>query len=248
MLTILLIIKKATVIYLLISSLLFILFSHQSFATEELTSFCFEPQDSLEQAKKSIEFLLLPKEQVVLRQQEHCFEIIISPDRSKLLEKFLLKRYTLLTNKAGHISGPGNLNNQNCQIELKTSKKKKVDSTKVLVGNVNAVSTKTNEITEVSSSQFLLGFGKPGTLDLEGHSLYIECTGGVRDIFQLTFSYNEEVKAKISTQVTLKRGELLQIAQVTNDLNSKSKTLGIPDSLYNESVGSENISYELEIK
>ncbi|MBC7428410.1 MAG: hypothetical protein H7336_07345 [Bacteriovorax sp.] len=241
-------IKKVTVIYRLINSLFFILVINTSFATEDLVSFCFEPQVNLAGAQKSLEFLLLPTEQVTPRQGAHCFEINTSPDRSKLLEKYLRKSYTLVVDRGARELGTGSLNNQNCQIELKTTNKKKINSTNVRVGSKNIISTVSKDKTEVSTSQLLLGLGKPGTLDLEGRSLFVECSGAGRDIYQLTFSYSEEYKSKVSTQVTVKRGEPVKIAEITNDLNSKSKTLGLPETLYQEATGAENISYELEIK
>ncbi|MBC7712799.1 MAG: hypothetical protein H7177_05645 [Rhizobacter sp.] len=165
------------------------------------------------------------------------------------MEKFLRKRYTLVAETEGTKDlASGMLNNQNCQLELKTTKKKKVESTNARAGNTNNISSVSKDFAEVSTSQILLGLGKPGILELEGKSLYVECSGGPRGIYQLLFSYSEQYKAKVSTQVTVRQGEPVQIAQITNDLNNKSKTLGLPESIYQEAAGSENISYELQIK
>ncbi len=185
---------------------------------------------NLAEAQKSLEFLLLPKEHVFLRPKDHCFDVSTSVDRTNLLEKFLSKHYTLIgESHETRTLDVGNLNNQNCQLELKTIKKKNVDITKAKAGAVNSASTDSEKLSEVSTSQILLGLGKPGSLELEGRSLYVECSGGVRGIYQLIFSYSEAYKGKVSSQLTVRQGEVVNISSITNDLNIKSKTLGLPE-------------------
>lgn len=106
----------------------------------------------------------------------------------------------------------------------------------------------TKDVKEVSSSELLLAFGRPGTLDLEGRSLQVECTKGASGVYQLTFSFSEQYRSRVSSSVSLKQGETLQVAQVTKDLTSQSKALGLPQALYEDIQGKENISYELRIK
>lgn len=247
MLTILFTIKKATVIYQLISSLLLILISSSSFAAEDLASFCFERTTNLAVAQKSLEFLLLPREQVFLRPADHCFDVNTSTDRSKLLEKFLSKRYTLIA-ETGVSKDLVELSNSNCQIELKTSRKKKVNTTGASIGANNSAATGTIEQNEVSTSQLLLGPGKPGILDLEGRSLNVTCSGGHRGIYQLVFYYSEQWRSKVSTEVTASPGETINIGNITNELDSKNKSLGLSESSYQKTTGTENINYELQIK
>lgn len=201
-----------TVIYqqLISSLLLILLISSPSYATDDLVSFCFQPSTQLAEAQKSLEFLLLPREQVFPRPADHCFDVSTSTDRTKLLEKFLRKRYTLVAE--------------------------------------TGVSSGSSEQNEVSTSQLLLGMGKPGTLDLFGRSLSVECRGGHRGIYQLVFSYSELWRSKVSTEVSVKQGEVVNVGSITNELDNKSKMLGLPETIYQVSKGSENISYELQIK
>lgn len=235
-----------TVIYRLISSLLFIVLSLPSYASEDLVSYCFEQTTNLKEAEKSLSFLLLPKEKVFPRPQQNCFDVLTSTHRSKLLEKFLSKRYTLISER-GASTDFENLQAQQCQLELKTTKVKSANTKDFRVGRSNNASVGTSSTQEVSTSQLLLGSGRPGTLELEGRSLYIECRKTESGYYQLIFSYNEIYRAKVSSEVSVRRGESVQIAQITNDLASKSKTLGLPQSLYREVEGQENISYELKV-
>lgn len=231
--------KKATAIYLRVSSLFFLCFISQSFATEDLVSFCFESKTNLTEAKESLSFLLLPKESVFLRREDNCFDVNTSPDRSKLLEIFLRKRYTLISEES-EPKKSGNLQDQQCQLELNTTRNKEVRTQTLGVVQIKNVQ-------ELSTAKILLGLGRPGTLDLEGRSLYIECRKSASGVYQLSFSYSEEYKAKVVSEVSVRKGESIQVAQVITDLSQKSKVLGLPEFLYKEIEGQEKISYELKV-
>lgn len=243
---ILLTIKKATAIYRLISSLLFIVLSFPTYASEDLVSYCFEQTTNLQEAQQSLSFLLLPKEKVFPRPEQNCFDVLTSTDRSKLLEKFLSKRYTLISEQ-GVSTRSENIQAQQCQLELKTTKTKEINTREFRLGRANDAKVGSRTRQEVSISQLLLGSGRPGTLELEGRSLYIECRKSESGTYQLIFSYSEIYRMKVSSEVSVKRGEVIQIAQITNDLASKSKTMGLPQSVYRDVEGQENISYELKV-
>ena len=238
-------IKKATAIYRLINSFLFIVFSLPSYASVDLVSYCFENKTNLAGVESSLSFLLLPREKVFLRPEQNCIDVLTSNDRANLLEKFLSKRFTLI-NEGGRRASEV-IQEEQCQIELKTTKKKLTNTKDFKLGNKNRANVGTDSIQEVSTSQLLLGSGRSGSLDLEGRSLYIECRKTTAGIYHLVFSYNEKDRAKVSSEISVTRGEVVQIAQVTNELDTKNKTLGIPQSQYQTTQGQENISYELKI-
>jgi hypothetical protein len=243
------IIKKATAIYRL-SSLILLCIISQSFAAEDLASFCFNTSTNLKEASDSLSFLLIPKEKIFIRSKDHCFDVLTSTDRTKLLDKFLHKRYNLLSDSNASIieKVPETLQMQHCQLELITKRKKEATTSEFKIGTQNNASGTANSVQEYTNAQILLGIGKPGTLELEGKSLYVECTKGAAGSFNLVFSYSEMYRAKVTSVVSLKENETLQIAQITNDLNQKSKTLGLPESLYTDTEGQENISYELKVR
>lgn len=240
-------IKKATAIYRLISSLFILSFLSSSFAAEDLVGFCFERTVNLNEAQQSLSFLLLPREKVFPRKADNCFDVLTSPDRSKLLEKFLSRRYNLIAETG--VSAPGSdLQDMQCRLELTTTRIKKVEVKDFQAGQGLRAAVGTKDVKEVSATELLLGFGRPGSIDLDGRSLQVECVKGATGIYQLTFSYSEQYRSRVSSSVSLKQGETLQIAQVTNDLAGQSKTLGLPQVLYEDTQGKENISYELRIK
>lgn len=223
--------------------------SFSTFAGDDLASFCFERSTNLIEAQKSLQFLLLPKEQVFLRMEDNCFEVTTSTDRSKLLEKFLSKRYTLVA-ETGVSKEVEDLTKKNCQVELTTTRKKKVSDIKAQIGLINdpkaSVSSQSQD--EVTVSQLLLGMGIPGVLEVNGKALHITCSGGYKGFFQLVFYYSEQSRAKVSTEMTVKQGEAVSVGNIVNELNEKSKSLGLPESSYSKASGFENINYELQIK
>lgn len=219
----------------------------KSFAQEDLASFCFPKSTNLKNASDSLGFLLLPKERVFPRPQDNCFDVNTSTDRAKLLEKFLRKRYTLISETEG-LSNAAKVETQHCQIEFTTKRTKNTDSKEIQIGVQNNTSAGSNSVQELSTASLLLGVGKPGSLELEGRSLFVECSTGGTGIFNLVFSYSELYRSKVSSSVTLRTNEPLEVAQVINDLNQKSKNLGLPQTQYYENVGTEKISYELKVR
>lgn len=181
-----------------------------------------------------------------MRTGDHCFDVVTSTDRSKLLEKFLRKRYNLVAETG--VAGEVETKIEHCQLEFKTTRKRKVDSTNVRLGATNNIEVANRDMNETSTSQLLLGLGKPGVLDMEGRALNIECRKGASDVYQLIFSFSELNRSKVTSEVSLKRNEPLNVAQVINDLNNKSKTLGIPETIIQEAKGQESTTYELMIK
>jgi hypothetical protein len=243
-------IKKAIRIYLhLISSIFYIVIGQFAFASEEVESFCFNSSTNINEVQHSLKYFLLPSEKILSRNNanDNCFEVVTSTDRRKLLEKILRKRYSLIE-ESGESGKFDDLVSKNCQIELKSSKKKNVNSKDLRIGPDGKLQAGSIEQNEVSTELLLLGLGKSGSLDIDGKTLYIECRGGHAGNYQLLFSYSEKEKMKISSEVNLKQGEILNIAQITNDLNNKRKTLGLGEFSIEENKGKENITYELLIK
>lgn len=219
----------------------------KSFAQEDLASFCFPKSTNLKSASDSLGFLLLPKERIFPRPQDNCFDVNTSTDRAKLLEKFLRKRYTLISETDG-LSNSVKVETQHCQIEFTTKRTKSLNSKGIQIGVQNNTSAGSDSVQELSTASLLLGLGKTGSLELEGRSLFVECNSGTTGIFNLVFSYTELYRAKVSSSVTVRANEPLEVAQIINDLNQKSKTLGLPQSQYYESAGTEKISYELKVR
>lgn len=196
---------------------------------QEISSFCFEHSVSLQAAHQSLGILILPKDIVAQRIEDSCLDIITSPDRGKLFEKYLSKRYDLKKDPGGDVgNGPSE-----CRLDLKTTKKLKVES---------------SDLNSVSIMEMLLGAGLPGEFEAGDDKLKITCQLIGAASASLNFSYTEKSKSSVSTQVVVKRGEWLNVASVIKDLSDKNKTIGIPQIEINQSTGKIETVYELQFK
>lgn len=202
----------------------------------------------MSEAKNSMEFLLLPREKVFMRSKDNCFDIVTSSDRAKLLEKFLRKRYNLVEETSVVVPEVEKIQDAHCRLEFKITRDKKTESKNLQIGTQNSIGAQESTVQEVSSSELLLGIGKPGWLDMEGKSMMVECRRGGTGLYQLVFSLGEANRSRVSSEVTLKQGEALDVAQVTRDLNEKNKNLGLPEIQYGQMEGQEKTKYELRIK
>lgn len=239
------IIKKVTVIYRANSFflLLQLVFFSQAQA-QEISSFCFEHSVSLQAAHQSLGILVLPKDIVAQRIEDNCLDIITSPDRGKLFEKYLSKRYDLKKDPGGDVgNGPSE-----CRLDLKTTKKLKVESSDLKLGEKNALNDNVAIRNSVSIMEMLLGAGLPGEFEAGDDKLKISCQLIGAASASLNFSYTEKSKSSVSTQVVVKRGEWLNVASVIKDLSDKTKTIGVPQIEINQSTGKIETVYELQFK
>ena len=239
--------KKATHIYRAIISLfLLAVVIPTSWADEELASFCFKPATSLAEARDSLQDLLLPREKVFLRPEQRCMDVLTSPNRVKLLEKFLRLRYTLVVDETERESTA--LQNQHCQLELKKTTNQQATNSNVQLGLQNQVSAGASTLASTETSQLLLGLGKPGVLAIGTQALYVECRRGATGIYQLTFSLQENGSSRITSEVSTRANEMVNVGQVTKELNDKNKILGVPQTAVSTAIGNEETLYQLQVK
>ena len=220
----------------------------------DINSYCFEKNVNLQEVNKALNILLLPRDIVEFRNEDNCIDIDSSPERGKLFEKYLSKRYLLKT--ANNISSSeaekqtNELGNQvrDCSLELKTTKKSKTDSTQLKVGEKNVLNKTETASTSISTTDILLGTGKTGEIIIGDKNLKVICHLIGIDKGSLVFSYSEKNKANINTEVQVKKGEWLNIATVLKDLSDKVKTLGMPQTEISKSNEKTEMIYELQLK
>jgi hypothetical protein len=229
-----------------ISNLFLFLFAFHSYASLDLETFCVNPPANMNEVKESLSFLLLKDEKVFVRQKEACIDVVTSPDRVKLLEKFISKRYTLVSE--ARESRVPDLNDSHCQLEFKTVTTKKSNDDILRSGRIVKITSSRGSGQEVSIAKLLLSLGKPGSLDVGDRSLWVECRRGASGVYQLIFSFTEKDRAQVSSEVSVKANEPLSIAQVTSELNEKNRKLGIPEISIVDSSGQESKEYFLEVK
>jgi hypothetical protein len=247
--------KRETSIYKLNSLYVLFIFFTSSLALAQsdvdMNSYCFGAAIDLSQVKRNLSILLLPKDIVELREEDHCIDIVSTPDRAKLFEKFLSKRYDLKQDVRTSFSDSSKevLPNNSCTVEFKTTKKIKKDVKTFKIGSKNSIKDSEQTSTETSTMDLVLGAGIEGELSATPDSLNIICRpvlGAERA--NLIFSFAQKDKAKVKTEVLVGKGEWLNVASVVKELNDKLKTLGIPQTEIGSTEGIENTIYEIRYK
>ncbi len=238
--------KKAINIFKAKISFFLLTLSLNVFAAEDLVSFCFTPVINVEEPRDSLNFLLLPNEKVFLRPEQRCIDVLTSTDRVKLLEKYLRVRYTLIQEEGKNaVEVP-----RHCQLEMNKSSIRRTDTTSASIGfnsptgiNATNLNSTVNE-----SSQLLLGLGKRGALVVGNQALYVECRIGATGTYQLIFSLSENGANRITSEVSVKKNEPVNVGQISRDLNERRRILGYPQSAVSTAVGVEEITYQLIVK
>ncbi len=224
--------------------IIFLIFSSLVFGQDsgEFSSLCFDPSVNLKSVQDSLKLLLLPRDTVVARLEQNCLDIVTSPDRAKLLEKFLRKRYDLKS-ETGLVQNQ----EQTCLIGFRSTKKRKSSAETLKVGSKNLISSTQISQDESSTMDLLLGEGKTGELEAGDKKLALNCRV-FGDKANLTFSFAQKNKGAVNSEVLVTKGEWINIASVIRDLNEKTKTLGFPQSELGQVNGNEETIYELQFK
>lgn len=237
--------KKVIAIYQIIINSLILLFSTSVWSNDDLLSYCFARNVSLQEVKRELNDLLLPREKVIFRTVDSCIDIVTSSDRGKLLEKFLRKRYTLVT-ETSMMEMEDSKVLEHCRLEFKSTTKKLVDAKNVVIGSAKEFKSSGNSLTEISTSQILLGLGKPGSLDVGGQSLEVECRKGAIGYYQLLFKYAGALD-HIQSEASLRAGEVLNVGSIAKEMNEKNKNIGMPQARFQNATSNEVTTYELKI-
>lgn len=210
-------------------------------AQVDLFSYCFEGNVRLSSVHQSLSFLLLPKDTVNLRENDHCIDIVVSADRGKLFEKFLAGRYNLKQEKGDVVMA------EHCTLNLKTTTVLKSDSNLVKFGEKNSVKKSEQNSTSTGQMEFVLSQGIQGELEAGPERLKVICRlNGEKG--HLQFQFANTGRGALASEFMLKRGEWLNIGSVVKDLSDKNKTLGIPQTEVSETTGKSETRYDLQIK
>lgn len=231
-----------TVIYKLSRGLILFLSLGSSLLAEtttDINSYCFDSHVNLKEVHRSLTFLLLPKDNIDLRTEENCLDVVTTTERAVLIEKYLGRRYRF---KKEMTETP------ECRLNLKTTQKIKTEGVDLKVGKTNSVGKGEVAGNSISTMEILLSTGKPGEIEVGGESLKIVCRLIGSDNADLTLSYVDKNKASISTQVQVKKGEWLNIATALKDMSSKAKNLAIPQLEMKDMTGNNETIYEIQFK
>lgn len=238
--------KKATVIYRANKPFLcffVFLFCTGLLAQTDLNSYCFEESVNLQSVQNSISFLLLPKDTVHLREDDHCIDLVLSGDRGKLFEKFLSGRYNLKREKSSDtVELPP------CQLVLRTTVKQASERESVKLGEKNSVNKAEISQNSTSSMSMVLSQGVAGEMEVWPEKLQVTCRMTGANKAELKFNFSDRTKGGIANEFVVTKGEWLNIGSVVKDLHDKNKTLGIPQTVISNTTGKSETQYDLQIR
>jgi len=234
--------KKEIDIYNLITLVFFVFLASNLWADEGLESFCFERNVSLSQVEGAIIFLKKADDKIQKNETDHCLEISADTKRLPLFSKLINRRFQVIGGDQVEVT-----TKQHCKITLEIKRKKKVDGKNFQLGEWTAAKVSNISEDEISTSDLVLMYGKSGSLSVTPRELQVECVKTHSGHFNLVFYFEEKNKSKLSTEVQINSGESLDIGTVTNQLNQKEKTLGIPQTTISEQVGNEETRYFLKV-
>lgn len=236
--------RKVTVIYVLISSLLFLGFLSQAFASEDVGSFCFERTTPVIKVEASISFLQTGNDKIQIRKDENCLDVYSSTDRLKLYEKMIYKNFSPISAGLTESLNDGFANQ--CRIELKEIKATSINETVARLGNNSKLKTAEKDAQNSTRSELLMTSGKRSILTAGDVNLFIECVKTKNEIYQLAFSLSD-ISGSIQTNVEVRVGEVVDLGGIVKELNEKSKTIGVPVTEIKTQSGTIKTKYELRV-
>lgn len=207
--------------------------------------YCFEQKVSLNEAKAYVKDVLLPKDKVGIREIGHCLEISVSENRKELVMQYLTRRYGRVTQ-----SGASSKRDyQECLFEItQTMDGNRVEDELKVASNRRTVVTR-GEVTEGSKSvsTLRLAEGRYGSLEVNDTQIDLRCLQRGRG-FELEVRMLTD-KGNISTSIEIQKGVSIDLGQTVEDLNEKSRKVGVPVGVnYKKSTGKRIKRYSLILR
>lgn len=206
-------------------------------------SFCFNPNDSLDQVYKEIAFIELEKDRLELNRADNCIEALLTHSRLELYSKLISKKYQMVAGSRNRSMGVVE-KSKNCQMEfiretkifekgldISTGKKKRLQKTERLM-----------EGREVS--KLLLGSGKTGHLMIDNEQIDLTCRVGYRDNFNIVLGLTGK-KTNLETSFTLKRNVKKEIGSVVDELRKKRQNFSLKGISHQKSKSKTLYNYYL---
>ncbi|EQC49529.1 hypothetical protein M899_3139 [Bacteriovorax sp. BSW11_IV] len=206
---------------------------------------CFDRHTSLENIKKEISPFLLEGESLSINQTEYCVEFEVgSDDRMTLIDGLISTKYRVKSSyRSQKEASLAPAVSQNCRIEIQRTEKERKVIKKVQVGSKTRLIEETVQGSGKSTSQMLLGEGRPGLLKMDGDDYYLKCEKRGSQSYEITLSIEKNYgRDSLSTAITVQKNDPVDIGSMKDEINKKDKKIGIPVGV---SYGSEksNVTY-----
>lgn len=195
-----------------------------------LIGFCFNANVNLSSVKSYLGPILARGDRVYSRGIMNCVEIPKAESRFALFEKWLNRRYRIKSSYVG--SGKSyqqtatNHVKANCKILIRKETKGQSTSNDISIQKNGRLSQTVTNSSGGVSSRLLLGTGKKGHIRVNSQRVGLVCTKKGADNYEIDVSL-EARSGSVSTSVQVSRGNRINIGQVVEDLNNRSRNLDI---------------------
>lgn len=194
-------------------------------------SICLKEEGDLKLAKKELKKILAPVDQAYLREISNCLDIKTdSKLRFNFYKSYLGKKFRLSEQASqGVRDNQDDISFSRCRIRIREVTKTVEQKRKAKLGRRSKLLDKKSNMDNEQISTLLLSSGKTGSLGLDGNFLGVVC-------FKKAKSFSVEIfirgkKGNISTSLSLRPRQEVNIGQIANELNEKDKNIDFNDGL-----------------
>lgn len=221
--------------------ILFLGFFFNQLMAQELTSFCFESNVSLEEVKQYVRLIQIPEDKVVEQSRQGCLDVVTNPNRVELFQKFILRRFKIVN------QAQVKTRNESCHLVFSGREKSQATKSEVAIGEYSTVKrTEENETASFQSEVTTL-LGKMAKTNIDGVDLEVTCRRSGNSGMMVSLIAGDQGN-KISTDLVFNLGEEKEIGSVFKSQNEKNKTLGIPQATVKGQVGDKTKKYYLKVE
>jgi hypothetical protein len=209
--------------------LFFLLFcASTTLEAKSLKGYCFESNVSLKAVRSHLSAILSPRDEVFERPSMNCIEVTISSTREELFETWIYKRFKPI--RIYRTDGVVE-NNQTmgqmpmCRMTVERVSRSDSSIDDVSVGSHNKLKNTRSKSNGVSQSSLLLTSGVRGRLRMDDQEVFVTChVFGTNYRVELSL---DSSNSSLSTSVNTTKGSRLNIGQMVEDLNNRSRNIDI---------------------
>lgn len=207
---------------------------------------CFDRHTSLENIKKDVTPFLLEGEKISFNHTEHCVEFDLKgEDRIALIDGILSTKYRTKSayrsqNVATKLSPTVS---ENCRMEIQRTEKERTEVVEVKVGGKTKLVQRNVQGSGKSTTQMLLGMGRPGLIKMNGDEYYLKCDKSGAFAYEVTLSLERDYgRDSLSTSIRVQKDEQIDLGSMSDEINKSDKKIGIPVGI-NHAREKSNITY-----
>ena len=232
---------------------LFLIFLISNSFASGLTGFCFDKGVNVSAVKSYLAPILTGRDKVYTREALNCVELKLSEARKPLFEKWINRRYRITRTYSGNDSGgsvmvPSSGITGNCRIEVKRVSQGSSTKDNISIRKGGSLSRSEFESMGGGTSRLLLGQGKKGHISVNGTRVGLICFSRGSQFYEMDVEV-EGPRGSVSTSVTVSVGSAINIGEVVEDLNRKSRGVNIPNGIdYTKEKGKHIDQYYLLVR